>query len=117
MNASETLRAEILGRFSSIHAFCVAHPELKRSTVYMVLSGRYPGNTSAQAARIRAALTEQGEHRKQPSFNVTGNEVVEALQGIRCARCRRLDRRGCMECRTQTEKEARELFALLFLGR
>ena len=56
MNAPESLRAQVLDRYISVHAFCVAHPELKRSTVYMVLAGRYPGRTEKQAARIRAAL-------------------------------------------------------------
>ena len=57
MNEVDTLRAQVLERYTSIYAFCRAHPELKRATVYLVLSGRYPGKWSFQAARIRAALT------------------------------------------------------------
>ena len=42
---------------------------------------------------------------------------IPALQEIRCGNCRRLDRRGCGDCRTQTEREARELYSRLFPGR
>lgn len=118
MNAPESLRAQVLDRYISVHAFCVAHPELKRSTVYMVLAGRYPGRTEKQAARIRAALAGPPERvAATPAPGLTRDETTEALQNIRCNHCRRLDRRGCFECRTQTEREARELYAKLFPGR
>lgn len=54
---ADRLRERILESHVSIHAFCRAHPELKRATVYMVLSGRYPGKTDVQLARIGAALS------------------------------------------------------------
>lgn len=118
MNTPESLRAQVLGRYVSVHAFCVAHPELKRSTVYMVLAGRYPGRTEKQAARIRAALAgPPDKETPTPAPGLTRDETAEALQNIRCNHCRRMDRRGCFECRTQTEREARELYTRLFPGR
>ena len=112
MNEVDTLRAQVLERYTSIYAFCRAHPELKRATVYLVLSGRYPGKWSFQAARIRAALT--GAEKAPPAPGVTREILAETLQSIRCAHCRRLDRRECMACRDQTEREGKELFGRLF---
>lgn len=43
----------------------------------------------------------------------TGNSGGD-LASIRCAHCRRLDRRECMACRDQTEREGKELFGRLF---
>ena len=114
-NDADSLRARILERHASIHAFCRAHPELKRSTVYLVLSGRYPGNWNSQSARILAALDDRPKrevHAIMPTM--TRETLVEILQQIRCAHCRRLDRRECMACRDQTEREGKELFIRLF---
>lgn len=113
----ESLRQQILDRYATVYAFCRAHPELKKATVYLVLSGRYPGKVDVQAQKIQAALTgampvAQGENR--PALSRA--EMAAALQDIRCAHCRRLDRRACMDCRTQTEREARELYTRLFPG-
>lgn len=114
MSEVDILRALVLERYTSIYAFCRAHPELKRATVYLVLSGRYPGKWSFQAARIRAALTGAGEKPEAPAPGVTREAVAETLQKIRCKHCRRLDRRECMACRDQTEREGKELFSRLF---
>lgn len=114
MNEADTLRAQVLERHASVYAFCRAHPELKRATVYLVLSGRYPGKWSFQAARIRAALTGTGKESETPAPGVTREVLAETLQSIRCAHCRRLDRRECMACRDQTEREGKELFGRLF---
>ncbi len=115
MNEAEGLRAQVLDRYASVHAFCRAHPELKRATVYLVLSGRYPGKWSEQAARIRTALS--GARSPEPCApGVTREAMAETLQSIRCAHCRRLDRRDCLACREQTEREAKELFIRLFQG-
>lgn len=113
------LRARILERHASVHAFCRAHPELKRATVYLVLSGRYPGNAGRQAARIRIALAGEREAHAEAADGhgpqrVEREAVVETLQRIRCEHCRRLDRRECMACRHQTEREGKELFTRLF---
>ena len=55
------LKRAILARYKSIHAFCRQHPELKRSTVYQVLAGKYAGHAGRQLAAIRAALEQCGE--------------------------------------------------------
>jgi len=113
---ADRLRERILESHVSIHAFCRAHPELKRATVYMVLSGRYPGKTDVQLARIGAALSGGiSEESGSPSLpGLTGEDLAVALQEIRCAHCRRLDRRECAACRAQTALEGRELFSRLF---
>ena len=59
-----SLRARILASYVSVHAFCRAHPELKRATVYMVLAGTYPGRIDTQVAKIRAALSGAAPERK-----------------------------------------------------
>lgn len=116
MQTVERLRADILARYVSIHAFCKFHPELTRATVYQVLSGKYPGRVEKQAAIIRAAL--QGGQAEAPQVGpaLSQDETAAALQSIRCGHCRKLDKRGCHDCRRQTDKEARELFVRLFPG-
>ena len=114
MNEVNELRALVLARYASVHAFCRAHPELKRATVYLALSGRYPGKLNVQAARIRAALSGERAVPETSVPRLTGEDVAEALRKIRCAHCRRLDRRECGACRDQTEREGKELAARLF---
>lgn len=96
------LRAAILTRYRSIHAFCKAHAELKRATVYLVLSGKYPGNATRQKVRILEALGAAPEHR--PAVPAVGR-IAETLQQCKCTHCRRPDRRGCRGCRNQTARE------------
>ncbi|MDR2502944.1 MAG: hypothetical protein LBD82_00930 [Deltaproteobacteria bacterium] len=102
------LRRAIRQRYGSVHVFCQANPALKRATVYLVLSGKYPGNLERQAAKIEAALTGKAalEVSRQA---LTAREAFEVLQGAKCAHCRRLDKRGCPECQTQTMREAQAL--------
>lgn len=52
MTASE-LKDAVLARYRSVYAFCRAHPEMKRATVYLVLSGRYPGNGMSRRQGFR----------------------------------------------------------------
>ena len=116
----DELRARIVERYGSLHAFCKAHPELKRSSVYLVMSGRYPGRSENQIIRIEAALegnacaaravlaTRSGLASAMSSALMDG---ADALQEIRCNNCRLLDRRNCLECRTRTRREAEELHA------
>ena len=112
MSISE-VKAEILNKYASVHAFCKAHKELSRASVYLVLSGKYPGNAKNQLKRIVAALTgHEGEQRPQPP--VSQETLGETLQAIRCSNCRRLNRRECMSCRDQTAREAMELFERLY---
>lgn len=101
----DALRQEILERYKTPHAFCRANPEIKRSTVYMLLSGKYPGDAEKQAQRIRAALAG---HAFVPEVRptLTAQEAYTVLQDTKCAHCRKLDKRVCPECRTLTVKEA-----------
>lgn len=117
MTGVEELRSEVLARYASVHAFCRAHPEVKRATVYLVLSGRYPGKWNEQAARIRTALAGAEAAAETSAPGTTAEAVAETLQKIRCGHCRRLDRRECVSCREQTEREGKELFGKLFQER
>ncbi len=112
----ESLKADILARYKSVHAFCKARSELSRASVYLVLSGKYPGRMNAQIARIRAALAEPEEERppQMPQPPVSAADLVDTLQEIRCTHCRRLDRRECMSCRDQTGRAGSELFLRIF---
>ncbi len=114
----ETLKAEILERFASVHAFCKAHPELARGTVYQTLSGRYAGSFENQAKKIRAAL-ENPDKKPQikEDFQIDADVLGEELQAIRCQNCRRLNRRDCMACRDQTIREAAELHKRVYCKR
>ena len=116
----DELRARIVERYGSLHAFCKAHPELKRSSVYPVMSGRYPGRSENQIIRIeaalegnacaaRAVLATRSGLASAPSMSA--EDMADALQEIRCNNCRLLDRRNCLECRTRTRREAEELHA------
>lgn len=113
MGISE-VKAEILAKYASVHAFCKAHKELSRASVYLALSGKYPGNAKNQIRRIREALSGQKE--KQTQYQSVSQETLgETLQAIRCSNCRRLNRRECMSCRDQTAREALELFERLYI--
>ncbi|MGE4195414.1 MAG: hypothetical protein AB7E51_18675 [Pseudodesulfovibrio sp.] len=71
------LRADILARFGSVHRFCRQHPFLNRSTVYMVLAGKYGGNTKLQAQRIRDALNGKNNEKR----------IMETIKFTACGRC------------------------------
>ena len=107
------LKEEILKKHASVHAFCKAHGELARASVYLVLSGKYPGNVGSQIKRIHEALTGESEE-QSASPVITQEEMADALQSIRCANCRRLNRRECMACRSQTARESTDLYERLF---
>jgi len=73
------LRSEILTRFHTVHQFCRAvRQRINRSTVYMVLSGRYGGNVPRQVARIREVLAGGGQEQR----------MFEAIKRVACGRCR-----------------------------
>lgn len=109
-----SLKEEILARYISVHAFCKAHPELSRGTVYQMVSGRYGGNYANQARRIRAALAESVGTPQTAATTPEPGQIYEALQEIRCQNCRRLNRRECMACRDQTVREANMLHEKLY---
>ena len=103
MNAElERLRTDILARHPSVHAFCRQHENLKRSSVYAVLAGRYAGNAGEQIGRIREALDGPGAQPEKP----TPERVAEVLQRVKCRRCRPASRRKCQRCREKTVQEA-----------
>lgn len=106
----ERLRAEIIAKYKSVHAFCKAHPELCRGTVYMLVSGSYPGDFNRQAAKARAALAGNPVKTADslPKY-IDADKMRDILQETRCQNCRRLNRRECMACRDQTAREAVEL--------
>jgi hypothetical protein len=107
----EAIRGAIRERHGTIHAFCRANPELKRATVYLVLSGKYPGKLERQAAKIEEALAGAAKVVRQ--VLITAQEAHTVLQNAKCAHCRRLDKRACPECNTQTAREAEALEAYL----
>ena len=113
----DDLRLKVLERYSSVHAFCRSHPELKRATVYLVLSGRYPGRVDVQAQKIREAITPPTAQDVSPVIRtgVTEDRLSGKLQTIRCSHCRKI-KKDCLLCRDQTTKEAKELFLALFSG-
>lgn len=105
-DAWHELRQVVLAKYRSVHAFCKAHPELNRSTVYQVLSGRYAGNADRQQALIRATVREAQRPLAHVAPLPEAEALAEVLQASKCARCRRPDRRGCRGCRLQTAREA-----------
>ena len=112
-DAWHELRQVVLAKYRSVHAFCKAHPDLNRSTVYQVLGGRYAGNVDRQQALIRATVHET-RHGEAPAAPLPEVEALaEVLQASKCARCRRPDRRGCRGCRLQTAREAQAVRVFL----
>lgn len=85
----EDIRRQVAARFGTIHAFAKGRPGgLARSTIYLVLSGRYGGNADRQLDRIRATL---GEPRA---------DIFDVLKQVACRRCRKRRRksRQCEKC-------------------
>lgn len=81
------LRREIVGKYRTVHRFCrEARQALNRSTVYMVLAGKYGGNVSRQMARIREVLDGGG---------VEGR-IFMAIKRVACGRC--ATRGRCARC-------------------
>lgn len=108
MRQTLDLRNEILARHKTIHAFCVAASGVSRSTVYMLLSGKYPGNVEKQTERIRSLLVGIPE-RAEEAPALTAEEAYNVLLDTKCVHCRKLNKAGCRECRTQTLREAQAI--------
>ena len=108
------LKAGILGQYRSVHAFCKAHPEIPRATVYLLLSGKYPASCQRQIARIEKTLNNEIVKEIDAKPPVTAPVFCETLQAVRCANCRRLNRRECLACRDATTREGLELFSRLY---
>ena len=105
----ERLRADILARYPSVHAFCRRHGNVKRSTVYAVLAGRYAGDAKEQFVRIREALDGPGPQPEAP----TPERMAEVLQQVKCRRCRPASRRKCLRCHAVTIQESRAIMDFL----
>lgn len=98
-----TLLQEIMARYVTVHRFCKQHRELNRSTVYMVLKGRYPGNAERQLERMRKAL--QGEVS-------TEERAYQAIRQTACARCS-VTTQGCNRCDALFRDQARAVAAAI----
>ena len=106
------LKQQIISKFGSIHAFCKAYPELKRSTVYLVFSGRYAGKVETQINIIVNVLNNVPQ--RENIILISNEKFIEVLQDIRCNNCRRLDKRQCSECKIRTRTEGLQLYKHLF---
>lgn len=104
----EEIRNIMLARYRTIHAFCRANPDITRSTVYLVMSGKYAGNMQTQITRIESAL-DGARRQSAPCFALRASEVFSVLQDAKCAHCRKQDKRFCPECKTVTMREAHAL--------
>ncbi|WP_320175772.1 hypothetical protein [Maridesulfovibrio sp.] len=87
----ESLRAAIVNQHGTIHRFCRRNQQLNRPTVYLVLNGKYPGNTEKQIKKIKMALS--GEDRSESVFKAIKSEACKkcAVSGT-CNKCDRLFR-------------------------
>ena len=93
------LKERIVARYGSIHAFCKGHGELNRSTVYMVLSGRYPGRIERQAGRIEAVLADRGPEVR----------VYQILREVACAGCKKMRGKRCKSCQDRMQAQAHRI--------
>lgn len=114
-NDVSKLKEKILERFKSVHAFCKANPEITRSTVYLILSGKYSGQYRVQADKILNIL-ENARHETQNIAIVTQEKLHTKLQEYKCSQCRRLDSQACHGCRAQTIKEAFAMYEYIYKG-
>ena len=110
MTDREKLAAAIEQRFGTVHAFCLANPDLNRTTVYQVLKGTYAGNDSRQLGRIQAALeataASQGD---LPTLAA----IEECLREAACSRCPVENGPLCRRCAPGFLLQAQAVHALL----
>lgn len=98
-----SLIQDITARYSTVHRFCKHHRELNRSTVYMVLKGRYHGNTERQLERMRQALNGEVS---------TEERAYQAIRKVACARCS-VTTQGCRRCDSLFRDQARAVAAAI----
>lgn len=105
----EKIKKQILGQYKTVHAFCKENPDVKRSTVYQILAGKYSGDRDKQIKRIQGVLA--GVEKKQGTHHsdLLALEVYNVLQKTKCAYCTKLKKSACPECWVQTEREAQAL--------
>jgi hypothetical protein len=104
----EKLAAAVEQRFGTIHAFCLANPDLNRTTVYQVLKGTYAGNDSRQLGRIQAALEDT-----HASGLPTLGAIEECLREAACSRCPAENAPLCRRCAPVFLLQAQAVHALL----
>ena len=110
MTDREKLAAAIEQRFGTVHAFCLANPDLNRTTVYQVLKGTYAGNDSRQLGRIRAALDETAAGQGNlPTLEA----IEECLREAACGRCPAENALLCRRCAPGFLLQAQAVHALL----
>ena len=110
MTDREKLAAAIEQRFGTVHAFCLANPDLNRTTVYQVLKGTYAGNDSRQLGRIRAALEDTTAG---GSDLPTLAAIEECLREAACSRCPAENAPLCRRCAPVFLLQAQAVHALL----
>ncbi len=100
------LADEIRRRYGSAHRFCKA-TGLPRGTVYQVLSGRYAGDMTRQANRIRSAL------QRRAASVPTVEGIMQILRKHACARCMVRNSSLCATCLPVFASQAKEIVDLL----
>lgn len=110
MTEREKAALAIKERYGSIHAFCVAHSELPRTTVYAVLGGSYGGDEGRQLGRIFATLDESTGGQAQDMPGLT--ELEEVIRDAACQRCP-VPTAQCRRCAPQHLLMAQAVLALL----
>lgn len=78
----EKVAEAIVQKHGTVHAFCAAHDELNRTTVYQVLNGSYKGNVGRQLARIKLVLNGSAS-----GATSTPGELEEVIREAACSRC------------------------------
>lgn len=103
----KALKIAIMERYKTPYAFWRNNPEVKRSTLYMILNGKYPGDLEKQLTKLEILLKGEPEPLKLPV--IKAKEAYSILQKTKCVHCRKIDKRFCPECNTQTMREAEAL--------
>lgn len=99
----DLIAREIEARYATVHQFCKLHRELNRSTVYMVLKGRYPGNMERQIGRLQEAL--------QGVVSIE-EKAFQAIRQIACDRCV-VTAQECCRCKKLFQDQARAVAAAI----
>ncbi len=102
----EQLKAAILEKYTSLHAFCKAfNGRICRSAVYQALNGSYPGNATRQLQKIKWLLNSSPQ---SDDFE----KIHRAIKSVACARCRKKGRGACRRCRAIMREQAKQVEAL-----
>lgn len=105
----KAVQKAIKERYRTPHRFNRRNPEIKRSTLYLILAGKYPGNIEKQLYRIESCLANIQETPEKQHLTLSAKDAYTVLQATKCANCRKLDKKMCSECNTQTMREAQAI--------